>query len=57
MTKKVLKKIPKMTKGVVSHSSVPVSPCGEAATITDAVYATHIRLFFKKVNGVNAVNV
>lgn len=40
-----------MTKGVVSHSSVPISPFGEAATITDAVYAFLYTLIFFKSQG------
>ncbi len=44
----VFKKIPKMTKGAVSHSFVPISPCGEAVTITDAVYADIGTLIFPK---------
>ncbi|EJF79955.1 Uncharacterised protein [Candidatus Bartonella washoeensis] len=45
-TKKVLKKILKTTKGAVSHSFVPISPRGEAATITDAVYDDIYALIF-----------
>ncbi|SSZ39469.1 Uncharacterised protein [Bartonella grahamii] len=48
MAKKFSKKIPKMTKGAVSHSFVPISPFGEAATITDAVYADIYTLIFFK---------
>ncbi|EJF84357.1 hypothetical protein MCW_01260 [Cardidatus Bartonella washoeensis 085-0475] len=47
--KKVLKKILKTMKGAVSHSFVPISPYGEVATITDAVYGDiYMRLFFLK---------
>ncbi len=35
-----------MTKGAVSHSFVPISPYGEAATIADAVYAYLYTLIF-----------
>ncbi|CDO49667.1 hypothetical protein BM1374166_02024 [Bartonella tribocorum] len=37
-----------MTKGVVFHSFVPISPCGEAATIADAVCTYLYTLIFFK---------